>query len=209
MTHIQSCAKKHAFDGGTVNLLIQKEISPEDPFVKNTFLEDVLVDAASKQKTKRRKQGESSLKTVSISRGSSVPRTPTPDSSPKLLSLRNLTIHSPTPTLKSKKAHKALAKSRLDSDGLTSSSERSAPKKKKGPSKKTPSKITRPFGKKWQLHMMHNITLDSDLHLRILRYEPIHFEVFLEIATRYAPPSGKLKLHLRTFLDNQAIIFYG
>ena len=74
MTHIQNCAKKHAFDGGTVNLLIQKEISPEDPFVKNTFFEDVLVDAAPKQKTKRRKQGESSLKTVSISRDSILAR---------------------------------------------------------------------------------------------------------------------------------------
>jgi len=57
--------------------------------------------------------------------------------------------------------------------------------------------------------MMGNIMLDSDLHLRILRYEPIHFDVFLEIARQYAPPGGKLKRHLRMFLDHQAIVFYG
>jgi hypothetical protein len=74
MTHIQSCAKKHALDDGTVNLLIQKEISPEETFVKKTFFEDVLVAAAPKQKAKRRKKGESLLKTVSISRDSILAR---------------------------------------------------------------------------------------------------------------------------------------
>jgi hypothetical protein len=39
---------------------------------------------------------------------------------------------------------------------------------KKGPSKKTSSKITY---EEWQLHLMRNIMLDTDLHLRILRYE--------------------------------------
>jgi hypothetical protein len=74
MSHIQSCAKKHALDVGTVNILIQKEISPEEPFVKKTFFEDVLVDAAPKQKVKRRKTEESSLKSVSISRDSILAR---------------------------------------------------------------------------------------------------------------------------------------
>lgn len=74
MTHIQSCAKKHGLDSGTVNLLMQKEISPEDPFVKKTFFEDVLVDAAPKQKVKRRKKEQSSLKNVSVSRDSILAR---------------------------------------------------------------------------------------------------------------------------------------
>jgi len=74
MTHIQSCAKKHALDDGTVNFLIQKEISPEEPFVKKTFLEDVLVDAAPKPKAKRRKKEESSLKSASVSRASILAR---------------------------------------------------------------------------------------------------------------------------------------
>jgi hypothetical protein len=74
MTHILSCAKKHAFDSETVNLLIQKQISPEEPFVKKTLFENVLVDAAPKQKVKRRKKEEGSLKTVSSSRASILAR---------------------------------------------------------------------------------------------------------------------------------------
>jgi hypothetical protein len=72
MIHIQSCAKKHALDSETINLLIQKEISPEEPFVKKTLFEDVL--AAPKQKVKRRKKEEGSLKTVSTSRDSILAR---------------------------------------------------------------------------------------------------------------------------------------
>ena len=74
MVHIQSCAKKHAFDSETIDLLIQKEISPEKSSVKKTLLEDVLVDAAPKQKVKRRKKEEGSLKTVSTSRDSILAR---------------------------------------------------------------------------------------------------------------------------------------
>ena len=73
MTHIQSCAKKHAFDSETINLLIQKQISPEEPFVKKTLFEDVLVDAAPKQKVKRGIK-EGTLKTVSTSRASILAR---------------------------------------------------------------------------------------------------------------------------------------
>ncbi|KAF8812576.1 hypothetical protein BYT27DRAFT_7252092 [Phlegmacium glaucopus] len=360
MTHIQSCAKKYALDDGTVNLLIQKEISSKEPFVKKTFFEDVLVDAAPKQKVKRRKKEESSLKTVSVSRdsilaraqgvlstttddckyrngstfagstqghselpltqafgrsglaqmqtleyntfplddhcpnisdddagsdqgapeaqpaflasslasrplkvfgdyesvrkvtrpagdlfgdesevedshilrqrndqlvtwafvdhfelilplGARVPRTPTPDSSPELSVLTHLTIHSPTPTSQSKKIRKPKKGPDVPShsDGPSPSTDRVTPKKKIGPRKKISSKLVHQFDEKWQLHMMRNIFLDSDLHLRILRYEPIHFNIFLEIAARYAPPNGKLKRHLRTFLDGQSIIFYG
>ena len=73
MIHIRSCAKKHAFDSETVNLLIQKQICPEESFVKKTLFENVLVDAAPKQKVKRRKK-EGSLKTVSTSRASILAR---------------------------------------------------------------------------------------------------------------------------------------
>lgn len=94
--------------------------------------------------------------------------------SPELLSvLTNLIIQSPTPTLKSRKASKA--KSRLDisarSDEPSLSSARVTPKKKTEPRKKTSSKIAHHFDDKWQLHMMRNIMLDNDLHLRVLRYE--------------------------------------
>lgn len=74
MTHIQSCAKKHGLDSETINLLIHKQISPEEPVVMKTLFENVLVDAAPKQKVKRRKMEEGSLKTVSTSRASILAR---------------------------------------------------------------------------------------------------------------------------------------
>jgi hypothetical protein len=124
-----------------------------------------------------------------MSPGSRVPRTPTPDvgnsyngimcylnrpfqSSPELLSISTNLFHSPAPTLKSKKIRKAVAKSRFNvsshSDEPTLLADRVTLKKKKGPSKKTSIKITR---EEWQFHLMRNIMLDTDLHLRILRYE--------------------------------------
>ena len=74
MIHIQSCAKKHALDSETINLLIQKQIYPEESVVKKTLFENVLVDAAPKPKVKRRKKEEGSLKTVSTSRASILAR---------------------------------------------------------------------------------------------------------------------------------------
>ncbi|KAG5650756.1 hypothetical protein H0H81_011147 [Sphagnurus paluster] len=62
----------------------------------------------------------------------------------------------------------------------------------------------------WEAAMKEKILRDKDLHLRILRYEPIHFDLFLGIAGEETDLSvGKLKLRLRTFLDNQGIQFYG
>ena len=65
-----------------------------------------------------------------------------------------------------------MAKDRLkvssQSDEPTLLSDRVTPKKKKEPSKRTSSKITH---EEWQLHLMRNIMLDTELHLRILRYE--------------------------------------
>ena len=74
MVHIQSCAKKHALDSETIDFLIQKRISPEESVVNKTLFEKVLVDAAPKQKVKRRKMEEGSLKTVSTSRASILAR---------------------------------------------------------------------------------------------------------------------------------------
>ena len=74
MIHIQSCAKKHAFDSETINLLIQKQSLEEEPVLKKTLFENVLVDAAPKEKLKRRKKDGGSLKTVSTSRASILAR---------------------------------------------------------------------------------------------------------------------------------------
>lgn len=93
-------------------------------------------------------------------------------SSQDLSILTNLTTHSPAPTLMSKKIRKAVTKDQLKvsshSDEPTLLSDSVTPKKKKGQTKKTPSKITY---EEWQLHLMRNIMQDTDLHLRILRYE--------------------------------------
>ncbi|GLB33948.1 hypothetical protein LshimejAT787_0108320 [Lyophyllum shimeji] len=61
----------------------------------------------------------------------------------------------------------------------------------------------------WEQKMKEKILGDIELHLRILRYEPIHFDVFLQMALEGGSASGKLKLRLRSFLDKQAIHFYG
>ena len=39
--------------------------------------------------------------------------------------------------------------------------------------------------------------------LIVVPTQPVHFNVFLELATLYAPCNNKLKIHLRTFLDKQ------
>jgi len=83
MAHIKSCARKHAFDEETMQILLQTEVQnfvpskkvvkgkarlvSEEPACKKTFLEDVLVDAAPKKKSKRQ-QPESLLSNVSQTR---------------------------------------------------------------------------------------------------------------------------------------------
>ncbi|KAJ3932266.1 MAG: hypothetical protein NXY57DRAFT_130251 [Lentinula lateritia] len=62
----------------------------------------------------------------------------------------------------------------------------------------------------WAEDIRNKIMKDTTLHLRILRLEPIHFDVFLsKIEGEDQQPSAKLKHHLREFLDKQAINFYG
>ncbi|RDX55689.1 hypothetical protein OH76DRAFT_1478311 [Lentinus brumalis] len=55
------------------------------------------------------------------------------------------------------------------------------------------------------------ILKDETLHLRVLRYEPIHFDVFMKLATDLGIPAKRsgLKGKVRTFLDQKAIHFYG
>ncbi|KAI0650677.1 hypothetical protein C8Q79DRAFT_1006915 [Trametes meyenii] len=52
---------------------------------------------------------------------------------------------------------------------------------------------------------------DEALHLRVLRYEPIHFDVFLQMAIDLGMPTKRpgLKAKVRAFLDQKAIHFYG
>ncbi|KAJ7129520.1 hypothetical protein C8R44DRAFT_80246 [Mycena epipterygia] len=65
------------------------------------------------------------------------------------------------------------------------------------------------YDENWELRLKDRIVKDRDLHLRILRYEPINFEVFLPLATNGEVAGARLKLKLRAFLDKQAINFYG
>ncbi|KAI0053015.1 hypothetical protein FA95DRAFT_1552905, partial [Auriscalpium vulgare] len=53
------------------------------------------------------------------------------------------------------------------------------------------------------------IIQDNELHLRILRYEPVDFNVFLALAETLNVSSRGLKLKVRAFLDEQAINFFG
>ncbi|KAI0375702.1 hypothetical protein BV20DRAFT_1047981 [Pilatotrama ljubarskyi] len=56
------------------------------------------------------------------------------------------------------------------------------------------------------------ILKDEALHLRILRYEPIHFDVFLQMAVDLGipeKPKAAFRGKVRAFLDQKAIDFYG
>ncbi|KIL68100.1 hypothetical protein M378DRAFT_931554 [Amanita muscaria Koide BX008] len=53
------------------------------------------------------------------------------------------------------------------------------------------------------------ILRDRNLHLSILHYEPIHFDVFRILAEANGLKTIKLKTLLRGFLDREAIHYYG
>ncbi|KAM5532277.1 hypothetical protein V8D89_014035 [Ganoderma adspersum] len=55
------------------------------------------------------------------------------------------------------------------------------------------------------------ILKDQVLHLRILRYEPVHFDIFMQLAADVGVTEKKTRLKgkVRTFLDQKAIHFYG
>jgi len=60
--------------------------------------------------------------------------------------------------------------------------------------------------------MKEAVLADRALHLRVLRYEPIHVDTFIQLAQRQdLPIRGHLKLkgRVRAFLDKQAIHYYG
>ncbi|KAH9846975.1 hypothetical protein C2E23DRAFT_742884 [Lenzites betulinus] len=59
--------------------------------------------------------------------------------------------------------------------------------------------------------MKEALLKDKALHLRVLRYEPIHFDVFLQMALDMGMSVKRtgLKAKVRTFLDQKAIHFYG
>ncbi|KAJ7638981.1 hypothetical protein FB45DRAFT_1023726 [Roridomyces roridus] len=66
------------------------------------------------------------------------------------------------------------------------------------------------FDETWQVNLRDKIMQDQDLYFRILRYEPIDFNIFLKLVnTDEEPAGGKLRFALRSFLDKQAINFYG
>ncbi|KAH9843864.1 uncharacterized protein C8Q71DRAFT_852387 [Rhodofomes roseus] len=57
------------------------------------------------------------------------------------------------------------------------------------------------------------IMQDKNLHLRVIRYEPVHFDLFVQLATdaglMQARKLGLMKSRIRTFLDKMAIHFHG
>ncbi|KAG6833898.1 hypothetical protein H0H87_007909 [Tephrocybe sp. NHM501043] len=64
-----------------------------------------------------------------------------------------------------------------------------------------------------EARMKEKIIRHSNLHLRILRYEPIHFDIFLRLMLgdiqELASATEKQKTQLRSVLDKLAIHFYG
>ncbi|KAJ7044487.1 hypothetical protein C8F04DRAFT_1249772 [Mycena alexandri] len=119
--------------------------------------------------------------------------------------------HSPKPTTKKKKmipeaSPKTKRKIRIPADA-DESPRPSSPKKKRSRKKNEDE-----FDENWELGLKKKILEDrDDLQLRILRYEPINFDVFLRLATEDEEDkaSARLRLKLRAFLDKQAINFYG
>ncbi|KAG6830843.1 hypothetical protein H0H92_014495 [Tricholoma furcatifolium] len=59
-----------------------------------------------------------------------------------------------------------------------------------------------------EARLKDQILQDTNLHLRILRYEPIHFDVFLKLVGNESA-SEKFRILLRSILDKEAIHFYG
>ncbi|KAG6821586.1 hypothetical protein H0H93_000095 [Arthromyces matolae] len=59
--------------------------------------------------------------------------------------------------------------------------------------------------------LKEKIMQDTTLHLRVLRYEPIHFDLFLQLmlGDSHSNATEKERVLLRSVLDKQAIHFYG
>ncbi|KAJ7178997.1 hypothetical protein C8R46DRAFT_1187479 [Mycena filopes] len=124
-----------------------------------------------------------------------VPLDITPSRSPKSKSKKKTTLERKSPKTK---ATRKVTTATADSP--------SSPKKRR--SRKNEDE----FDDNWELGLKQKILEDqADLQLRILRYEPINFDVFLRLATEDddEKASARLRLKLRAFLDKQAINFYG
>ncbi|KAF8195733.1 hypothetical protein K438DRAFT_782809 [Mycena galopus ATCC 62051] len=109
-----------------------------------------------------------------------------------------------TPTKTKTKSPKAKGRVRTPSDA-DDSPRPSSPKAK---ARRTRKKAVDEFDEGWELGLKEKILADQDLHFRILRYEPINFDIFVKLASE-EEPTARLKLKLRVFLDKQAINFYG
>ncbi|KAI9000952.1 hypothetical protein BD414DRAFT_473149 [Trametes punicea] len=105
------------------------------------------------------------------------------------------------------------------SSGTTGLAPSSHPPAKKARRKKATSEASDAEGSKMSdisqdelnAKMKEAILENEALHLRILRYEPIHFDVFLQMAVDLGIPAKRsgLKGKVRAFLDQKAIHFYG
>ncbi|TFK55914.1 hypothetical protein OE88DRAFT_681265 [Heliocybe sulcata] len=62
---------------------------------------------------------------------------------------------------------------------------------------------------KFKEAMRNAIMQDKTLHLRILRYEPIHYDVFVQLAVDQGFPLRGLNPKLMSCLDDLAIIYHG
>ncbi|KAI0347519.1 hypothetical protein BDW22DRAFT_1351967 [Trametopsis cervina] len=56
-------------------------------------------------------------------------------------------------------------------------------------------------------HLQSSILNDRELHHRVLRYEPVNFDVFLKLATDPGVSTRGLEIRVKDFLDKQAIHF--
>ncbi|KAF8639630.1 hypothetical protein AX17_000895 [Amanita inopinata Kibby_2008] len=63
--------------------------------------------------------------------------------------------------------------------------------------------------KDWLQNFRCKLMQDRELYLNVLRYEPVHFDVFLRLAEGSGLTSTKLRHSLRIFLDKEAIHYYG
>ncbi|TFK75773.1 hypothetical protein BDN72DRAFT_831209 [Pluteus cervinus] len=70
--------------------------------------------------------------------------------------------------------------------------------------------VEQDYGPQWEETIQNRIMQDIQLYMRILRYEPIHFDVFLQLAASDNSVSSRLlKPKLRLLLDKMAINFWG
>ncbi|KAF4604990.1 hypothetical protein EYR40_003773 [Pleurotus pulmonarius] len=75
------------------------------------------------------------------------------------------------------------------------------------PRRKGKARAEEEFGDAWRQRLNDAIVNNSALHLRILRYEPVHFDEFVSLMVD--KPTTNSRAALRLFLDERAISFYG